>query len=424
MSDPLLEDLEWRGLIAQSTDRKELEQALAKPMSLYLGFDPTAPSLHVGNLVVLLVLRRFQLAGHRPIPLVGGATGLVGDPSGRSEERSLNDEQVVAEWVSKIKKQLERIIDFSDKKTGAVMANNLDWTKPVSALEFLRDIGKHFSVNQKLAKDSVANRLATAGISYTEFSYQVLQAFDFLELYRRHECKLQIGGSDQWGNIVAGLDLIRKVEGGAAHALTVPLLAKADGSKFGKTAGGSIWLDPQMTSAYEFFQYWLNSDDADMPKLLKVFSMKSRAEIERLIETVKTNPGAREAHRELARELTTMIHGEQMAQKVELAAKALFGHSDISELDLATLDSALAQLPRTQIAKGQPLPTWVDLLAATGVVDSKSAARRIVKEGGAYLNNQKVESEDFAPSKADLLHGKYLLLRKGKRDLAAVEVLG
>ena len=424
MSNPLLEDLEWRGLIAQSTDRKELEQALAKPMSLYLGFDPTAPSLHVGNLVVLLVLRRFQLAGHRPIPLVGGATGLVGDPSGRSEERSLNDEQVVAEWVSKIKKQLERIIDFSDKKTGAVMANNLDWTKPVSALEFLRDIGKHFSVNQMLAKDSVANRLATAGISYTEFSYQVLQAFDFLELYRRHECKLQIGGSDQLGNIVAGLDLIRKVEGGAAHALTVPLLAKADGSKFGKTAGGSIWLDPQMTSAYEFFQYWLNSDDADMPKLLKVFSMKSRAEIERLIETVKTNPGAREAHRELARELTTMIHGEQMAQKVELAAKALFGHSDISELDLATLDSALAQLPRTQIAKGQPLPTWVDLLAATGVVDSKSAARRIVKEGGAYLNNQKVESEDFAPSKADLLHGKYLLLRKGKRDLAAVEVLG
>lgn len=424
MSNPLLEDLEWRGLIAQSTDRKELEQALAKPMSLYLGFDPTAPSLHVGNLVVLLVLRRFQLAGHRPIPLVGGATGLVGDPSGRSEERSLNDEQVVAEWVSKIKKQLEKIIDFSDKKNSAVMANNLDWTKPVSALEFLRDIGKHFSVNQMLAKDSVANRLATAGISYTEFSYQVLQAFDFLELYRRHECKLQIGGSDQWGNIVAGLDLIRKVEGGAAHALTVPLLAKADGSKFGKTAGGSIWLDPQMTSAYEFFQYWLNSDDADMPKLLKVFSMKSRAEIERLIETVKTNPGAREAHRELARELTTMIHGEQMAQKVELAAKALFGHSDISELDLATLDSALAQLPRTQIAKGQPLPTWVDLLAATGVVDSKSAARRIVKEGGAYLNNQKVESEDFAPSKADLLHGKYLLLRKGKRDLAAVEVLG
>lgn len=423
MSNPLLEDLEWRGLIAQSTDRKELEQALAKPISLYLGFDPTAPSLHVGNLVVLLVLRRFQLAGHRPIPLVGGATGLVGDPSGRSEERSLNDEQVVAEWVSKIKKQLEKIIDFSAKKTGAVMANNLDWTKPVSALEFLRDIGKHFSVNQMLAKDSVANRLASAGISYTEFSYQVLQAFDFLELYRRYECKLQIGGSDQWGNIVAGLDLIRKVEGGTAYGLTVPLLAKSDGSKFGKTASGSIWLDPQMTSAYEFFQYWLNSDDADMPKLLKVFSMKSKGEIERLIQTVETNPGAREAHRELARELTTLIHGEQLAQKVELAAKALFGQSDIAQLDLETLDSALAQLPKTKIAKGQSLPTWVDLIAATGVVDSKSAARRIIKEGGAYLNNQRVESEDFAPSGADLLHGKYLLLRKGKRDLAAVEVL-
>lgn len=423
MSNPLLEDLEWRGLIAQSTDRKELEQALAKPISLYLGFDPTAPSLHVGNLVVLLVLRRFQLAGHRPIPLVGGATGLVGDPSGRSEERSLNDEQVVAEWVSKIKKQLEKIIDFSAKKTGAVMANNLDWTKPVSALEFLRDIGKHFSVNQMLAKDSVANRLASAGISYTEFSYQVLQAFDFLELYRRYECKLQIGGSDQWGNIVAGLDLIRKVEGGTAYALTVPLLAKSDGSKFGKTASGSIWLDPQMTSAYEFFQYWLNSDDADMPKLLKVFSMKSKGEIERLIQSVETNPGAREAHRELARELTTLIHGEQLAQKVELAAKALFGQSDIAQLDLETLDSALAQLPKTKIAKGQSLPTWVDLIAATGVVDSKSAARRIIKDGGAYLNNQKVESEDFAPSGADLLHGKYLLLRKGKRDLAAVEVL-
>jgi tyrosyl-tRNA synthetase len=423
MSNSLLEDLEWRGLIAQSTDRKELEQALAKPISLYLGFDPTAPSLHVGNLVVLLVLRRFQLAGHRPIPLVGGATGLVGDPSGRSEERSLNDEQVVAEWVSKIKKQLEKIIDFSAKKTGAVMANNLDWTKPVSALEFLRDIGKHFSVNQMLTKDSVANRLASAGISYTEFSYQVLQAFDFLELYRRYECKLQIGGSDQWGNIVAGLDLIRKVEGGTAYALTVPLLAKSDGSKFGKTASGSIWLDPQMTSAYEFFQYWLNSDDADMPKLLKVLSMKSKGEIERLIQTVETNPGAREAHRELARELTTLIHGEQLAQKVELAAKALFGQSDIAQLDLETLASALAQLPTTKIAKGQSLPTWVDLIAATGVVDSKSAARRIIKEGGAYLNNQKVESEDFAPSGADLLHGKYLLLRKGKRDLAAVEVL-
>ena len=424
MSNSLLDDLEWRGLIAQSTDRKELEQALSKPISLYLGVDPTAPSMHVGNLVVLLVLRRFQLAGHRPIPLVGGATGLVGDPSGKNDERSLNEEKLVADWVTKMKKQVEKIIDFNDKKTGAVMVNNLDWTKPVSALDFLRDIGKHFSVNQMLAKDSVANRLATAGISYTEFSYQVLQAFDYLELYRRNDCKLQIGGSDQWGNIVAGLDLIRKVEGGSAHALTVPLLAKSDGSKFGKTASGAIWLDATMTSVYEFFQFWLNSDDADMPKLLKVFSMKDRKEIERLIETVNTNPGAREAHRELAREMTTLIHGADMAKKVEEAAKALFGQGEISELDLATLDSALSQLPKTQVKKGEDFPTWVDLLAATGVVDSKSAARRIVKEGGAYLNNKKVESEDFTPAKSDLLHGKYLLLRKGKRDLAAVEVVG
>jgi tyrosyl-tRNA synthetase len=411
-------------LIAQSTDRKELETALSKPISLYLGVDPTAPSMHLGNLVVFLVLRRFQLAGHRPIALVGGATGLVGDPSGKNDERTLNEEKLVADWVSKIRKQVEKILDFKDKSVSAKLVNNLDWTKPVSALELLRDIGKHFSVNQMLAKDSVATRLSTTGISYTEFSYQVLQAYDYLELYRRDQCKLQIGGSDQWGNIVAGLDLIRKVEGGSAHALTVPLLAKSDGSKFGKTASGAIWLDESMTSAYEFFQFWLNSDDADLPKLLKVFSMKDRTEIERLIETVKVNPGAREAHRELAREMTAMIHGQQMAKSVEEAAKALFGQGEIADLDLKTLDSALSQLPKTTIKKGEPYPSWVDLLAATGVVDSKSAARRIVKEGGGYLNNKKVESEDFTPSKNDLLHGKYLLLRKGKRDLAAVEVIG
>ena len=423
MSNALLEDLKWRGLVAQSTDIKELEQALSKPISLYLGVDPTAPSMHLGNLVVFLVLRRFQLAGHRPIALVGGATGLVGDPSGKNDERTLNEEKIVAEWVAKIRKQVEKILDFKDKDASAVLVNNLDWTKSVSALELLRDIGKHFSVNQMLAKDSVANRLASSGISYTEFSYQVLQALDYLELYRRNDCKLQIGGSDQWGNIVAGLDLIRKVESGSAHALTVPLLAKSDGSKFGKTASGAIWLDESMTSAYEFFQFWLNSDDADMPKLLKVFSMKDKKEIERLIETVNTNPGAREAHRELAREMTTLIHGAQMSSQVEDAARALFGQGEISDLALKTLDSALAQLPKTQVKKGEPFPSWVDLLAATGVVDSKSAARRIVKEGGAYLNNKKVESEDFTPSKDDLLHGKYLLLRKGKRDLAAVEVI-
>jgi len=424
MSNQLLADLEWRGLIAQSTDRKELEVALSKPISVYLGVDPTAPSMHLGNLVVFLVLRRFQLAGHRPIALVGGATGLVGDPSGKNDERTLNESKVVADWVAKIRKQVEKVLDFKDKKVSARLVNNLDWTKGVSALELLRDIGKHFSVNQMLAKDSVASRLSSTGISYTEFSYQVLQAFDYLELYRREGCRLQIGGSDQWGNIIAGLDLIRKVEGGQAHALTIPLLAKSDGSKFGKTASGAIWLDESMTSAYEFFQFWLNSDDADLPKLLKVFSMKDRSEIERLIATHNTNPGAREAHRALAQEMTILIHGAKMAKAVEEAAKALFGQAELGELDLKTLDSALAQLPKTTIKKGEPFPTWVDLLAATGVVESKSAARRIVKEGGGYLNNRKVESEDFTPSKSDLLHGKYLLLRKGKRELAAVEVLG
>ena len=419
----LLADLQWRGLIAQTTDLKALEEAMAKPITLYLGIDPTAPSMHLGNLVVCLVLKRFQLAGHKPIPLVGGATGLVGDPSGRNEERSLNDESIVTDWVSRIRKQLEMIIDFDDKKSGAVLANNLDWTKPVSALEFLRDIGKHFSVNQMLAKDSVASRLDAGGISYTEFSYQVLQAFDYLELFRRNNCTLQIGGSDQWGNIVAGLDLIRKVEGGTAHALTVPLLTKSDGSKFGKTASGAIWLDPQMTSPYEFFQFWLNCDDADIPKLLKVFSMKEHSEIEALIEMVQKDPGARAAHRELAREMTTLIHGKKACDMAESAAKALFGQGDISELDLATLDAALSQLPRVEIARNADIPAWVDLLAACGVVDSKSAARRIVKEGGAYLNNEKVVSEDFTPKKSDFLHGKYLLLRKGKRDLAAVVLI-
>jgi tyrosyl-tRNA synthetase len=423
MTSALIEDLEWRGLIAQTTDKKALISDLdAAPVSFYIGFDPTAPSLHVGNLVVLLVMRRFQLAGHTPIPLVGGATGLVGDPSGRNEERSLNDTSTVEQWVLKIRNQLSRFLDFDSKTNAAIMANNLDWTAPVSALEFLRDIGKHFSVNQMLAKDSVASRLESGGISYTEFSYQVLQAFDYLELYRRHKCTLQLGGSDQWGNIVAGLDLIRKVEGGSAHCLTIPLMAKSDGAKFGKTAGGSVWLDPDMTSPYAFYQFWLNSDDSDIPKYLKVFSFRSRTEIEDLIKNHESNPGLREAHRALARELTTLVHGEDECVGAEKAALALFGQGELSELGEKTLESALSQLPQTTISKGESFPTWVDLLAATGVVDSKSAARRIVKEGGAYLNNAKVPSEDFAPTSKDLLFGRFLLLRKGKRDLAAVIV--
>jgi tyrosyl-tRNA synthetase len=427
IDDSLLDDLQWRGLIAQSTDISELRTALKKSISLYAGFDPTAPSLHIGNLVVILVLKRFQLAGHTPIPLVGGATGLVGDPSGKNEERSLNDEATVQNWVAKIRGQLTRFLDFESKTNGAVMANNLDWTKPVSALELLRDIGKHFSVNQMLAKDSVSSRLAGGGISYTEFSYQVLQAFDYLELFRRNGCRLQIGGSDQWGNIVAGLELIRKVTGETTYALTFPLLTKSDGSKFGKTAGGSIWLDPELTSAYEFFQYWLNTEDADIEKFLKVFSFKTRSEIENLLTEFKADPGKRTAQRELARELTTLVHGAKNCEQAEAAAKALFGQGELKELDQTTLAAALSQLPKVALKPSElidgKLPSWVDLMVQSGVVDSKSAARRIVKEGGAYLNNQRVADEAATPQKSDLLFGRFLVLRKGKRDLAGVELI-
>ena len=419
----LLEDLRWRGLLAQSTDEAALLESLKKPITLYVGFDPTAPSLHVGNLVVLLVLRRFQLAGHTPIALVGGATGLVGDPSGKNEERTLNSTEIVEGWVNRIRTQVSAFLDFSEAKNKAIVVNNLDWTSPLSAIEFLRDIGKHFSVNQMLSKDSVSARLEAGGISYTEFSYQVLQSYDFLELYRRNNCTLQLGGSDQWGNIVAGLDLIRRVEQGSGHALTVPLLTKADGTKFGKTAGGSVWLDPAMTSPYAFFQYWLNTDDKDVINFLKVFSFKSHEEITALENAHKENPGLREAHRALARELTALVHSQETTDRVEAAAKALFGQGDLTELDEETLAGALAELPRTTVSKNDPIPTWVDLLTATGVVDSKSAARRIVKEGGAYLNNEKIAGEDFAPQKSDFLCGKYAVLRKGKRDLAAVELI-
>ena len=417
----LLEELRWRGLIAQTTDEKALIEQLDKPTAVYLGIDPTAPSIHCGNLVVLLVLKRMQAFGHIPIALVGGSTGLVGDPSGKSEERTFNDEEVVKEWVERIRKQVAKFLDFEVKPNSAIAVNNYDWTKEYSALRLLREIGKHFSVNQMLSKDSVQNRLEANGISYTEFSYQVLQGLDYLELYRRHDCRLQIGGSDQWGNIVAGLDLIRKIEGGTAHCLTSPLLVKSDGSKFGKTASGTVWLDPEMTSPYAFFQYWINTPDADVINFLKVFTFLNREEIATLEKSLQENPGAREAQRTLARELTSLVHSPEDAARVEFAAKALFGQADLAELDEKTLTSSLKELPSTEVSLTH-IPTWVDLLVATGVVDSKSAARRIVKEGGAYLNNQKVSDEAFAPGKSDFLHGKVALLRKGKRDLAAVWV--
>lgn len=423
MTTALIDDLKWRGAIAQSTDLEELIKHLSEgSRTLYIGFDPTAPSLHLGNLVQMTMLRRFQRAGHRPIALVGGATGLVGDPSGRNSERTLNETEIVEQWVGRIRSQLEGFLDFSDGTNAALMVNNLDWTAPISAINFLRDIGKHFSVNQMLAKDSVSSRLEAGGISYTEFSYQVLQALDFLELFRRHDCTLQLGGSDQWGNITAGLDLIRKVTGKNGFALSVPLLTKADGTKFGKTSTGTVWLDPSMTSPYAFFQFFLNTDDRDVEKLLKTFSFKSHEEISALLDSHASNPGAREAHRALAREVTTLIHGAEVCESVEAAARALFGQGDITSIDLKTLAGALAELPRTEIKDKNSIPSWVDLIVATGVVDSKSAARRIIKEGGAYLNNHKVNSEDFAPSSNDLIGGKFLVLRKGKRDLAAVEV--
>lgn len=416
--EELIDDLQWRGLIAQTTDRNELIAALDKgPITLYIGFDPTAPSLHIGSLAVLLVLKRFQLAGHRPIALVGGATGLVGDPSGKSEERTLNDERVVADFVARIRKQVEPYLEFDQSETGALVVNNLDWTAPLSAIAFLRDIGKHFSVNQMLAKDSVSSRLNANGISYTEFSYQVLQGFDFLELYRRHNCTLQIGGSDQWGNIIAGLDLIRKVEQGSAHCLTVPLVTKTDGTKFGKTATGTIWLDGELTSPYALYQYWLGVDDRDVISYIKIFTFASRDEVAALEREVAENPGARNAARYLARDVTARVHGNDAMVKVEEVSKALFGQGDLLEVDGPMLAAAAQALPNTPFAEGL---LAIDAFAQSGLCDSKSAARRLVKEGGAYINNERVTDESVILQKSQLIKGNLILLRKGKRELGAV----
>jgi len=416
--EELIDDLQWRGLIAQTTDRNELIAALDKgPITLYIGFDPTAPSLHIGSLAVLLVLKRFQLAGHRPIALVGGATGLVGDPSGKSEERTLNDESVVADFVARIRRQVEPYLEFDQSETGALVVNNLDWTAPLSAIAFLRDIGKHFSVNQMLAKDSVSSRLNANGISYTEFSYQVLQGFDFLELFRRHNCTLQIGGSDQWGNIIAGLDLIRKVEQGSAHCLTVPLVTKADGTKFGKTATGTIWLDGEKTSPYALYQYWLGVDDRDVISYIKIFTFASRDEVTALEREVADKPGARNAARYLARDVTARVHGNDAMVKVEEVSKALFGQGDLLEVDGPMLAAAAQALPNTPFAEGL---LAIDAFAQSGLCDSKSAARRLIKEGGAYINNERVTDESLILQKSQLIKGNLILLRKGKRELGAV----
>jgi tyrosyl-tRNA synthetase len=419
MDAQILDELEWRGAVAHSTDAHALRTALAAgPVTFYCGFDPTHSSLHFGNLVQLVTMRRLQLAGHDPIAVVGGATGLIGDPSGRSVERSLNEAAVVSDWVERIWVQVGRYLDFTGEHAARIV-DNLEWTAPVSALDFLRDVGKHFSVNRMLEKESVRARLDGPGISFTEFSYQILQAFDYLELHRRYGCQLQTGGSDQWGNLTAGVDLIRRVTGDAVHALATPLITKADGTKYGKTAGGTLFLDPTLTSPFAFYQYFLNTDDADIGGLLRIFSFQSRAEIEALEAEVAAHPEARAAQQSLAAELTSLVHGPEAAQQATSASAALFGGGDLGGLDADTLATAFAELPRAEVSG--PLPPIADLLVAAGLVDSRTAARRTVTDGGAYLNNRRVTDAELVPGEGDLLHGRWLFLRRGKRNLAVVE---
>jgi tyrosyl-tRNA synthetase len=418
----VLDELGWRGLIAQSTDEEALRAAFAAgPVTYYCGFDPTAPSLHIGNLVQILTLRRLQLAGHLPLALVGGATGLIGDPR-PSAERTLNERDVVAGWVERIRAQIEPLLDF-EGPFAARMVNNLDWTAPLSAIDLLREIGKHFRVNRMLAKEAVSARLnSDAGISYTEFSYQLLQGMDFLELYRRYGCLLQTGGSDQWGNLTAGADLIHRVEGVGAHLLATPLITKADGTKFGKSETGTVWLDGSMTSPYAFYQFWLNADDRDVSRYLRVFTFRGREELEALDEATREKPAARQAQRALATEVTTLTHGAEATRRVEEASQALFGRGDLGGLDEATLRDAAAELPRASLPRGEHQVT--DLLVATGLVASKSAARRTIAEGGGYVNNVRIESEDEVVGVDRLLHDRWLVLRRGRKSLAAVELVG
>ncbi len=424
MTKDIIAELQARNLIAQTTDLAALQEALnAGMVTLYCGFDPTAPSLHLGNLAQIVTMRRFQLAGHRPLALVGGATGLIGDPK-QSGERNLNDAEVVEQWVGLIRQQLEKYFDFSGSNACQVV-NNYDWTKGISAIEFLRDIGKHFPVNRMLDREAVSARLSTVGISYTEFSYVLLQSLDFLELYRNFDCTLQIGGSDQWGNITAGCDLIRRVDSGSAHALTTPLITKADGTKFGKTESGTVWLDPEKTTPYAFYQFWLNADDRDVATLLNTYSFKTVEEIAALLEEAQAAPHLRLGQRALADELTTLVHGADAAIAAQLAGKALFGQADLAELDEATLTQALAEAGLVDVARieGQ-LPSVADLFVAAGVTPSKGAARRAVEEGGAYVNNVKVADADAALEESALLHGRLVVLRRGKKTIAGARLAG
>jgi tyrosyl-tRNA synthetase len=424
VSEHILDELSWRGLIAQSTDidalRRELDQG---PVTLYCGFDPTAPSLHAGNLVPLLMLKRFQRAGHRPIVLAGGATGMIGDPRDAGE-RTLNTLDVVAEWAGRIRGQLERFVDFDDSPIGAVVENNLNWTGQQNVLEFLRDAGKHFSVNVMLNRETVKRRLESDGMSYTEFSYLLLQSQDYQQLYRQYGCKLQVGGSDQWGNLVGGVDLIRRTEGVGVHALTAPLVTDAEGRKFGKsTGGGNLWLDPEMTSPYAWYQYFVNVGDADVVRYLRMFTFLDQEEIAALAEDTEQRPHLRSAQKRLAEEFTTLVHGEDQTRQVINASQALFGRGELADLDERTLDAAMAEVPNGKVdPSGEP--TIVDLLLAGGLVDSKGAARRTVKEGGAYVNNVKIADEEWKPATDDALHGKWLVVRRGRRNVAGVALGG
>ncbi|MDQ0745769.1 tyrosyl-tRNA synthetase [Clavibacter sp. B3I6] len=411
------EEIVWRGYVHVSTDQEALQEALAgPPITYYCGFDPTAPSLHLGNLVQLLLMRRLQLAGHRPLGLVGGSTGLIGDPR-PTAERTLNTPEVVAEWVRRLQAQVSAFL--SPEGDNAVrIVNNLDWTAPLSAIDFLREVGKHFRVGTMLKKDAVSARLnSDEGISYTEFSYQILQGLDFRELYRTHGCVLQTGGSDQWGNLTSGTDLIRRSERATVHAIGTPLITNSDGTKFGKSEGNAVWLDPELTSPYAFYQFWLNTDDADVIHRLRIFTFLDRTRIEELARAVEGEPFRREAQRALAWEVTTLVHGRAATESAIAASQALFGQGELGELDEPTLRAALGELPSAEIAAGT---TVIQALVETGLVASAGEARRAITQGGVYVNNAAVG--DAGALVDDLLHGRFAVIRRGKKTLAGLTV--
>lgn len=418
-ADNIIDELQWRGLINQSTDVDELRAACEEPITLYCGFDPTGDSLHAGHLVPMILLRRFQEFGHNPVLLAGGATGFIGDPRDVGE-RSMLSEEALQHNLESIKGQLRRFVDF-DGDNPAQLVNNADWTMNVSVVEFLRDIGKNFSLNTMLDRETVKRRLESDGISYTEFSYMLLQANDYLHLHREAGCDLQIGGGDQWGNIVSGVDLNRRLDGRKVHGLTVPLVTDAEGKKFGKsTGGGKLWLDPELTSPYSWYQYFINAGDSVVINYLKWFTFLTQEEIAEYEKKVAEEPYKREAQRRLAEELTTLVHGEEATKSVELAAQALFGKAELTSLDEQTLAGALSETTVAEVPAGDN-PTIVDLLVSAGLVDSKGAARRAIKEGGAYANNKRIEDAEWTPEAADLLHGSWLVLRKGKKNFAGVK---